>query len=63
MVAPGCVPELCLMEDFGNLTGVCRPCATRQLEEVIMAAFPDLPVLLQEVLQGALRQRVIEFIL
>ena len=63
MVAPGCWPEWCLVEDFDGLTGVCRPCATRQLEEVIMAAFPDLPVLLQQVLQGALRQRVIEFIL
>ena len=63
MVAPGCWPEWCLVEDFDGLTGVCRPCATRQLEERITAVLPDIPALMRQVLRGRLRNLIMQFIL
>ena len=71
MVAPGCCPEWCLVKDFGRLgegewllTGVCRPCARRQLDARITDVLPDLPIRLQQVLlSGDLRSQVMAFIL
>jgi len=61
-VAPGCVPERCLAEDFGDYTGVCRPCAVRLHDRRIVATRLHPPALLQEVLHGELRQRILDFI-
>ena len=43
LVAPGCLPELCLFRDYSAERGLCRHCARRQLQVAVQLLAATLP--------------------